>query len=371
MKVKSIKAKKGSSSKASTKVKPYLAATSEPALKMKTEWQSAPIEEKTNGTATAGIKRKKLGQNDKSIVLIKKAKRSSAEAKVKVETETNGTVTAGDKTKIQDENDNDNGTVEAPKHIEKGCTIFIANLPPTTKKSELKALFIKFGPIKTIRFRTNDGKVMFFKKDRANVSSLNGYVRFACKEDMMKACEMNGQMVGEHRIRVCPENKKQIGDVRTTVFVGNIGRATTENDLYDFFEQVGAIEFIRLISHKCVAYVSFKKGVSIKRVLKLDQQKLNTRPLRIQRLDTQRTNVKLNKKGNLVKRQKFPFKPKESVSEDATKADGSNDGKASDAFHGNVSDVKNKKKTVRSKSGVGSAKHKKMLANKLKAAMKV
>uniref|UniRef100_A0A182SCI4 RRM domain-containing protein n=1 Tax=Anopheles maculatus TaxID=74869 RepID=A0A182SCI4_9DIPT len=246
-------------------------------------------------------------------------------------------------------------------------TIFIGNLPSTTKKTDLKALFQKYGTIQTIRFRANDGRLVLDKTVLKDVPSLNAYVRFSSKEEQARACELNGQMVGTNRIRVCPQDQKQIGNVKSTVFVGNIHRSTTENDLHDFFGRVGPIEYIRYLALKHIAYVCFEKGVSIKKALKLHQEKLNNRPLRIAAVDTQRTNVKVNKKGHLVPRKKLPT--------DATKT---NDGataqndqqNAINEFHGKVSEKKNSKKRISKKNGVGSAKQRRVLANKLKAAMR-
>uniref|UniRef100_A0A182VXG3 RRM domain-containing protein n=1 Tax=Anopheles minimus TaxID=112268 RepID=A0A182VXG3_9DIPT len=344
MKIKSVKVKKASKN-ATTET----TAAVEPVAEMETEVESNPIETATNGTVDSEAKPKKKVKKDKKV-----KNKETEEGKEK------STENVAEKAKEE--------STEKKIKAGKEYSIFIANLPSTVKKSELRAMFNKYGTIKTTRFRTNDGQKIFFNKDKLQVPSLNAYVRFSSKEEMEKACEMNGQMVGEHRIRVCPGSKKQIGDVKSTVFVGNIRRGTTENELYDFFGQIGPIEFIRLIPLKFIAYVCFKKGVSMKRVLKMDQQKLNNRPLRIQPVDTKRTNVKVNKKGNLVKRRKSS-KPQNTSSGDAAQAKESNDGKAQDDFHGNVSETANKKKNKRSKSGVGSAKHKKMLANKLKAAM--
>lgn len=322
MKVKSDKVKKASKKHATKKS----TDAGEPVMEMETELQSVPIETAANGTVERKIKKIKKD---------KKVKKKDTE-EAKIETASNGTVepqTTIEKIQKDKKVKNDapeeakiesKSTVNKVKGIE--CSVFIANLPSTIKKSELKALFNKYGTVKTTRFRTNDGQKIFFTKDKQKCSSLNAYVRFSTKEEMEKACEMNGKMVGEHRIRVCPEGKKQIGDVRSTVFVGNIRRGTTENELYDFFGQVGPIEYIRLIPLKFIAYVCFKKGVHMKRVLKMDQQKLNNRPLRIQLVDTQRTNVKLNKKGNLVKRRKVPSKPTETPAGDNAQAKENNNG---------------------------------------------
>ncbi|XP_050079348.1 RNA-binding protein 34 [Anopheles maculipalpis] len=250
------------------------------------------------------------------------------------------------------------------KTKEKEYTVFIGNLPPTTKKSDLKAIFQKYGTIQTIRFRSNDGRIILYKTVLKDVPSLNAYVRFSSQEEQTRACEMNGQMVGENRIRVCPQDQKQIGNVKSTVFVGNIHKSTTENDLHEYFGRVGPIEYIRYLALKNIAYVCFEKGVSIKKALKLHQEKLNGRPLRIEPVDTQRTNVKVNKKGHLVPRKKLPTKAKDGAG--AQK----NQKKAINEFHGEVSEKKKGKKRESKKSGLGSAKARKLLANKLRAAMR-
>ncbi|XP_053660716.1 uncharacterized protein LOC128709733 [Anopheles marshallii] len=248
--------------------------------------------------------------------------------------------------------DKDEEALRAAK--QKSFTIFVANLPKAITRTQVKALFIQYGTITHIRIRSNNGRKILFKKHLQYVLSLNAYVQFTCQEDMEKALEMNGQMVGDNRIRVCPQDKKQIGGVKSTVFVGNIKWGTTENDLYDFFSQAGPIDFIRFIATKYIAYVCFKEGVSIKKVLKLDQEMLNNRPLRIQLVDTERTNIKLNKKGNVVKRNKFPSNGQQK--------------NADDDFHGKVSEAKKKNKMTRSNFGIGSAKQKKIFANKLRDA---
>lgn len=247
-------------------------------------------------------------------------------------------------------------------------TVFIGNLPSTTKKSDLKALFQKYGTIKTIRFRANDGRLVLDKSLLKDVPALNAYVRFSSKEELTRACEMNGQMVGTNRIRVCPQDQKQIGNVKATVFVGNIHRSTTENDLHEFFGRVGRIEYVRYLSQKHIAYVCFQKGVSIKKALKLHQEKLNNRPLRVEAVDTQRTNVKVNKKGHLVPRKKLPIDATKTG--DGTTATPTDKKNATNNFHGTVSEKKNSKKRISKKGGLGSAKQRRLLASKLKAAMR-
>ncbi|XP_053687169.1 RNA-binding protein 34-like [Sabethes cyaneus] len=187
--------------------------------------------------------------------------------------------------------------VEGTEH-----SVFVGNLPKTAKKSTLKQMFKSFGKILTIRFRTLDGEVLLKKKDRETAKALNCYIRFQTKDEALAACAMNGHIFDGHHLRVSLQSQKQIGHHASTVFVGNIHRDTTDNELYDFFSTVGDIEYVRQISGKYIGYVCFKKGVSIAKALKLNQQLLNGRPLRIMKVDHQKQSTRKNKKGNLVKK---------------------------------------------------------------------
>uniref|UniRef100_A0A182K1D0 RRM domain-containing protein n=1 Tax=Anopheles christyi TaxID=43041 RepID=A0A182K1D0_9DIPT len=191
----------------------------------------------------------------------------------------------------------------------KDYTVFIANLPKDMKDGKLRNLFSKYGYIVSLRFRTNTGKKIFNKKDLENVPSLIAYVRYGSKKDMMQACQMNGQMVGDNRIRVCPQDEKQIGDARSTVFVGNLHRAVTDNDLYELFSRAGEIAYVRLISAKYIAYVSFKDSSSVPKALKLNQANMNGREIRVSRISKEYSNVKVNKKGHAVPRNRLPANP--------------------------------------------------------------
>ncbi|XP_052869797.1 RNA-binding protein 34-like [Anopheles cruzii] len=250
-------------------------------------------------------------------------------------------------------------TAEKKKDVEH-C-VFVGNLPSTTAKSKVKSLFKQYGTILSVRFRGNLGEKIMHRKDQVKVKSLIAYVRFSAKDEVQKACTMDGQLVEQNRIRVCPQNQKQLGEVKSTVFVGNISIATTDNELYDFFSTVGEIEYVRQIANKGIAFVCFKKGVSIKKALKLNQQQLNGRALRVMEVDPERTNVKKNKKGNPVKRNKLP--------QQGPNKNGGPTAKAND-FHGKVvADGGPKKKK---KSGFGKKdKTAKVIAQKLKAAAKV
>ncbi|XP_055586152.1 RNA-binding protein 34-like [Uranotaenia lowii] len=281
-------------------------------------------------------------------------------------------VTSESESYSETENEKETKGQEPPK--EKRFTgpehsIFIGNLPNTAKKSSMKALFKPYGRILTIRFRTNDGVAMFKKKDRKEAKALNCYVRFETKEMAEAACFENGKLVDGNRIRVMLHSQKQYGHANSTVFVGNINRKTTDNELYDFFSSVGELEYVRQIADRGIGYVCFKKGVSIAKALKLNQQLLNGRPLRIMKVDPNHQSQRRNKKGHLVSKNRLPpsagGNSKKSIQQKV-----SSDKKSvpnPDNFHGTLSKDKNGKKQKDKKFSI-SEKKKKLLARKLTAA---
>uniref|UniRef100_A0A1Q3EXI5 Putative rna-binding protein 34 n=2 Tax=Culex tarsalis TaxID=7177 RepID=A0A1Q3EXI5_CULTA len=248
-------------------------------------------------------------------------------------------------------------------------SVFVGNLPTTIKKGAIKKLFMPYGRILTIRFRTSDGVSLFKKKDRKEAKALICYVRFSSKEEAIAACAMNGQMVEENRIRVSLQTQKHLGHIASTVFVGNIHRKTTDNDLYDFFSRVGEIEYVRQISDKGIGYVCFKKGVSIAKAIKLNQQMLNGRPLRISKVDPNLQHKRKNKKGNLVDKRRPPVASGAAKRVALKTAKSSKEKGQPTEFHGTVAKKQSGgKKQKHHKKGGGAEYKKKILAQKLAAA---
>lgn len=247
-------------------------------------------------------------------------------------------------------------------------SIFIGNLPNTVKKSTIKSLFNQYGKILTLRFRSSDGVTLFKRKDRKKAKALNCYIRFETKPEAQAACAMNGQLVEGNRIRVTVHTQKQMGHASSTVFVGNINHKTTDNELYDFFSRVGEIEYVRQIADRGIGYVCFKKGVSIAKALKLNQQLLNGRALRIMKVDPAKQHQRRNKKGNLVAKNRAGGAGGKPPAADAKNRQqgGPNPKAPTKDFHGSVAHNKMGKKHKTAKGG--GDKKKKLLAQKLSAA---
>lgn len=132
---------------------------------------------------------------------------------------------------------------------------------------------------------------------------------------------------------------------------------------------MGEIEYVRQIADKGIGYVCFKKGVSIAKALKLNQQMLNARPLRIVKVDPTKQGKRKNKKGNLVDKTKFS-RPGGPASQPADQKNNRPDDQKKEPpvreFHGAIAKTKSDKHKQRKKGG--SDKKKKLLAQKLTAA---
>lgn len=132
---------------------------------------------------------------------------------------------------------------------------------------------------------------------------------------------------------------------------------------------MGELEYVRQIADKGIGYVCFKKGVSIAKALKLNQELLNGRPLRIVKVDPTKQGKRKNKKGNLVDKTKFS-RPGGPAGQPANqKSDGPGNQKQDKPvreFHGAIAKTKSDKYKQKKKGG--SDKKKKLLAQKLTAA---
>ena len=134
---------------------------------------------------------------------------------------------------------------------------------------------------------------------------------------------------------------------------------TTDNSLYEFFSKIGEIEFVRQVPFKGIAYICFKKGVSIAKALKLNQQTLDGRPLRIQSID-------LNRQQPLKAKKKSKINIKVEQENDNTDNKNPERKKYKDnkKFRGRVGAIHKKKGSKLGKDAM----RKKIMAKKLKAA---
>lgn len=172
------------------------------------------------------------------------------------------------------------------------CTIFVGNLPTNTKLKQLRQFYKPYGEIQSLRFRSENGKKVLNKSDRKKYASLNAYVAFKNKESALKAIQTNGALFKECHVRcnLAVEKQEKFGqnlNTKSTVFVGNIPFEVTDEQLYEYFStKCGAVDYVRRMPKKGIAFVCFKKGVPLIKALKLHDIDFEGRPLRIQKWES-------------------------------------------------------------------------------------
>ncbi|KAJ3315952.1 Nucleolar protein 12 [Boothiomyces sp. JEL0838] len=165
------------------------------------------------------------------------------------------------------------------KIIEKNeRTIFVGNLPVTV----IEKAFSEKLPRK---------QAFIAKKLHEKRESLNAYIVFKESEAAKKALSLNGAVFMDHHIRVDIAEKKQEKqrDSKRCVFIGNLPFDIADEQVWGFFEGVGEIENVRLIRDrktnvgKGFGYVQFKERASVVLALKLNDNELEGRKLRVTR----------------------------------------------------------------------------------------
>ncbi|XP_023165645.2 RNA-binding protein 34 [Drosophila hydei] len=190
------------------------------------------------------------------------------------------------------------------------ATIFVGNLPINTKRVQLVRLLQPFGTVQSIRLRTAGGKQLFKHKQRKGAGSLNAYVVLSSPEIALKALALNGMEFKENHLRVTPAAKSKggveasgndqafsDGDVKRTVFVGNLKYSASEQKLREIFSSCGEIDYIRCLQDgekgcKGVAYVCFQKPDAVGLALELNETLLDDRPIHVERYSLKKLGAK-------------------------------------------------------------------------------
>ncbi|CAO1354923.1 unnamed protein product [Diamesa hyperborea] len=172
----------------------------------------------------------------------------------------------------------------AYKKEDEAKTVFVGNIPndPNVNETRIKDLFSPYGEVKSVRFRTESGKVVFSKKIKKNCKYFIGYVVFQKEEDAKKSVALNGTLLLENHLRInMANNKKEAFNNKGTVFVGNLPFDAAEKDIHEHFSQIGPVEYVRIIANKGIAYVCYKKETNLAKVLKLHDKPFKGRNLRV------------------------------------------------------------------------------------------
>ena len=164
--------------------------------------------------------------------------------------------------------------------------IFVGNVPISFKKKAVKKLFSEYGMVEKVWERSvpvDRGKLSIkaactlgmvrFTQYKEGASSYNCYVLYVEEESAIQALTANGRDVEGHHLRVdlaCTPTHFTPG---RSVFLGNLPYDVSDDAIWKFFEEIGEIDYVRVIrdprTHegKGIAYVCFKERMAAKRAL--------------------------------------------------------------------------------------------------------
>ncbi|NXD29139.1 RBM34 protein, partial [Spelaeornis formosus] len=177
-------------------------------------------------------------------------------------------------------------------------TVFVGNLPVSCTAKVLKSLFMKYGQIQSIRFRslipaedTISKKVAAIKhKVHPNAKFMNAYVVFKEECDAQKALKENGtEIASGFHIRVDTASKTSSHDNKRSVFLGNLSYDICDDAVREHFQVCGDIVGVRVVRDsrtglgKGFGYVLFENTDAVHLALKLNNSVLMGRKIRVQR----------------------------------------------------------------------------------------
>ncbi|NXO94694.1 RBM34 protein, partial [Certhia brachydactyla] len=178
-------------------------------------------------------------------------------------------------------------------------TVFVGNLPVSCTLQVLKSLFVKYGQIQSIRFRSlipaEDAvskKVAAIKrKVHPNVKSINAYVVFKEECDAQKALKENGtEIASGFHIRVDTASETGSHDNKRSVFLGNLPYDIPDDAVREHFQVCGDVVRVRVVRDsrtglgKGFGYVLFENTDAVHLALKLNNSVLMGRKIRVQRV---------------------------------------------------------------------------------------
>lgn len=104
-----------------------------------------------------------------------------------------------------------------------GVSVFVGNLPASTKRTQLEALFTPHTKVLRIRFRKPNGGQLF-KTKRTSLASLIAFVDVPTAEEAKKvAAALHQHNFRGNLLRVSADKQENTsGNEKRTVFVGNL-----------------------------------------------------------------------------------------------------------------------------------------------------
>lgn len=170
--------------------------------------------------------------------------------------------------------------------------VVASGMPYTTTEEEIRELFDRFGPIRSLQLSRFP--------DSGNFRGL-AFVTFESDEVAMKSLELDGYKIGNRfmrveRCRITASSKRQRKtefqsdpekpDGCLSAYVGNLSWNITEKDLRDFFKssRIASIRFAidkRTGDSRGFCHVDFEDDESLEKAVGMNQSELRGRPVKI------------------------------------------------------------------------------------------
>lgn len=191
-----------------------------------------------------------------------------------------------------------------PNEEEDARTVFVGNLPNTIHKRDVEKIFKTCGTVESVRVRCqtleeldekhqNLGRAVRVlrgevKKDEK--FSATAYVLFHSAESIAAALDKNGLVFhNRHLVVTTMDAGSRAYPPETSIFLGNVAYDTTEEHVWNFFQEHGVpdVKRVRLVRDretgacKGFGYVEFLHAASVAPAVATRGNKLNGRELRI------------------------------------------------------------------------------------------
>lgn len=170
--------------------------------------------------------------------------------------------------------------------------VVASGMPYTTTEEEIRGLFDRFGPIRSLQLSRFP--------DSGNFRGL-AFVTFESDEVAMKSLELDGQELGNRfmrveRCRITASSKRQKKSEHQSdpekpegclsAYVGNLSWNITEKDLREFFKssKIASIRFAidkRTGDSRGFGHVDFEDDESLEKAVRMNQSELRGRPVKI------------------------------------------------------------------------------------------
>ncbi|OQR72501.1 nucleolar protein 12-like [Tropilaelaps mercedesae] len=180
-------------------------------------------------------------------------------------------------------------------------TIFVKNLPPKTRRKQIKKIFGSCGDILFVRFANavplkSSIPVEGAIKKRSLIkpgTTICAYVVFAEMKSIAAALKLNGIEFEGHHLRVDRRDASPVPPKRS-VFCGNLPFDTTDDELWEFFAEAGEVDYVRVVRDnltgdgKGIAFVVFKESAGALTALELSGKTFKSRSIRITAIEKRR-----------------------------------------------------------------------------------